>query len=226
MINLVIRCAVIYFIVIASVRLMGKRQIGELQPSELVITILISDVASMPLQNMEMPILSAIVSLLLLVMFEVLISVLSIKSRTLRKILQGNSVMIIKDGKLIEKQIKLIRYSIDDLMEALRLKDVFDISQVQYAYIETNGAISVELKPQYRTITLEDMKLAAGSSSIPCLVICDGTVVDSEFDVCNMTEEKLKKILRKSNIEVEDVLMMTVDSAGKTYIKLKEEGNN
>lgn len=226
MINLVIRCAVIYFIVIASVRLMGKRQIGELQPSELVITILISDVASMPLQNMEMPILSAIVSLLLLVMFEVLISVLSIKSRTLRKILQGNSVMIIKDGKLIEKQIKLIRYSIDDLMEALRLKDVFDISQVQYAYIETNGAISVELKPQYRTITLEDMKLAAGSSSIPCLVICDGTVVDSEFDVCNMTEEKLKKILRKSNIEVEDVLMMTVDSAGKTYIKLKGEGNN
>lgn len=226
MINLVIRCAVIYFIVIASVRLMGKRQIGELQPSELVITILISDVASMPLQNMEMPILSAIVSLLLLVMFEVLISVLSIKSRTLRKILQGNSVMIIKDGKLIEKRIKLIRYSIDDLMEALRLKDVFDISQVQYAYIETNGAISIELKPQYRTITLEDMKLAAGSSSIPCLVICDGTVVDSEFDVCNMTEEKLKKILRKSNIEVEDVLMMTVDSAGKTYIKLKEEGNN
>ncbi len=226
MINLIIRCAVIYFIVIASVRLMGKRQIGELQPSELVITILISDVASMPLQNMEMPILSAIVSLLLLVMFEVLISVLSIKSRTLRKVLQGNSVMIIKDGKLIEKQIKLIRYSIDDLMEALRLKDVFDISQVQYAYIETNGAISVELKPQYRTITAEDMKLATDSGSIPCLVVCDGTVIDREFDVCNMTREKLQEILKKSNIEVKDVLLMTADSSGKTYIKLKEEENS
>ena len=223
LVNLVIRCAVIYFIVIASVRLMGKRQIGELQPSELVITILISDVASMPLQNMEMPLLSAVVSLLLLVMFEVLISILSIKSRTLRKILQGNSVMIIKDGKLIEKQIKLIRYSIDDLMEALRLKDVFDISQVQYAYIETNGAISVELKPQYRTITAEDMKLATNGGSIPCLVICDGTVIDREFDVCNMTNEKLQKILRKNHINIEDILMMTADSTGKTYIKLKEE---
>ena len=150
-------------------------------------------------------------------------NITSSKSRTLRKILQGNSVMIIKDGKLIEKQIKLIRYSIDDLMEALRLKDVFDISQVQYAYIETNGAISIELKPQYRTITAEDMKIATSGGSIPCLVICDGTVIDREFDVCNMTKEKLQKILQKSNVEIKDVLMMTADSTGKTYIKLKEE---
>ena len=223
MINLVIRCIIVYFVVIAMVRIMGKRQIGELQPSELVITILISDVASMPLQNMEMPLISTITSLLVLVMFEVLLSVISIKSRTVRKILQGNSVMIIKDGKLIEKRIKLIRYSIDDLMEALRLKDVFDISQVQYAYIETNGAISVELKPQYRTVTAEDMKIATENGSIPCLVICDGTVIDREFDVCNMTKEKLQQILKKSNLQVDDVLIMTADSSGKTYIKLKEE---
>lgn len=223
MINLIIRCIIVYFVVIAMVRIMGKRQIGELQPSELVITILISDVASMPLQNMEMPLISTITSLLVLVMFEVLLSVISIKSRTVRKILQGNSVMIIKDGKLIEERIKLIRYSIDDLMEALRLKDVFDISQVQYAYIETNGAISVELKPQYRTVTAEDMKIATENGSIPCLVICDGTVIDREFDVCNMTKEKLQQILKKSNLQVDDVLIMTADSSGKTYIKLKEE---
>lgn len=226
MINLIIRCIIVYFVVIAMVRIMGKRQIGELQPSELVITILISDVASMPLQNMEMPLISTITSLLVLVMFEVLLSVISIKSRTARKILQGNSVMIIKDGKLIEKRIKLIRYSIDDLMEALRLKDVFDISQVQYAYIETNGAISVELKPQYRTVTAEDMKIATENGSIPCLVICDGTVIDREFDVCNMTKEKLQQILKKSNLQVDDVLIMTADSSGKTYIKLKEEGQS
>lgn len=226
MINLIIRCIIVYFVVIAMVRIMGKRQIGELQPSELVITILISDVASMPLQNMEMPLISTITSLLVLVMFEVLLSVISIKSRTVRKILQGNSVMIIKDGKLIEKRIKLIRYSIDDLMEALRLKDVFDISQVQYAYIETNGAISVELKPQYRTVTAEDMKIATENGSIPCLVICDGTVIDREFDVCNMTKEKLQQILKKSNLQVDDVLIMTADSSGKTYIKLKEEGKS
>lgn len=226
MINLVIRCTIIYVMVIACVRLMGKRQIGELQPSELVITILISDVASMPLQNMDLPLFSSLTSLLVLVMFEVLISVIGIKSRLFRKIMQGNSVMIIKDGRLIEKRMKLIRYSVDDLMEALRLKDVFDISQVQFAYIETNGAISVQLKPQYRTVTAEDMKIITQENSIPCLVICDGKIIDREFDVCNMTTEKLHKILKKQNISETDVLIMTADSSGKNYIKLKEEEKN
>ena len=204
------------------VRLMGKRQIGELQPSELVITILISDVASMPLQNMEMPLISTVTSLLVLVMFEVLLSVISIKSRKARKLLQGNSVMIIKNGKLIESSLRLIRYSIDDLMEALRLKDVFDISQVQYAYIETNGSISVELKPQHRTITPQDLSMATEKVSIPCLVICDGEIVDSEFDVCNMTREKLYKILDEKELSAKEILLMTVDSSGRSYIRLKE----
>lgn len=222
MINLVIRCVIIYVVVIAMVRLMGKRQIGELQPSELVITILISDVASMPLQNMEMPLISTVTSLLVLVMFEVLLSVISIKSRKARKLLQGNSVMIIKNGKLIESSLRLIRYSIDDLMEALRLKDVFDISQVQYAYIETNGAISVELKPQHRTITPQDLSMATEKVSIPCLVICDGEIIDSEFDVCNMTREKLYKILDEKELSATEILLMTVDSSGRSYIRLKE----
>ena len=222
MINLVLRCTIIYFIVIAMVRLMGKRQIGELQPSELVITILISDVASLPLQNTEMPLLNTITSLLILVMFEVLLSVLSIKSRKVRKILEGNSVMIIKDGKLFEDRLRMIRYSVDDLIEALRLKDIFDISQVEYAYIETNGAISVELKPQYRTITPQDLSLITERVSIPCLVICDGEIIDKEFDVCNMTKEKLQSILDEKELTAKDILLMTVDSSGRSYIKLKE----
>ena len=222
MINLVLRCTIIYFIVIAMVRLMGKRQIGELQPSELVITILISDVASLPLQNTEMPLLNTITSLLILVMFEVLLSVLSIKNRKVRKILEGNSVMIIKDGKLFEDRLRMIRYSVDDLIEALRLKDIFDISQVEYAYIETNGAISVELKPQYRTITPQDLSLITERVSIPCLVICDGEIIDKEFDVCNMTKEKLQSILNEKELTAEDILLMTVDSSGRSYIKLKE----
>ncbi len=223
MVNLVIRCIIIYVVVIVMVRLMGKRQIGELQPSELVITILISDVASMPLQNMEMPLLSAVTSLIVLVMLEVLLSVVSIKSRKIRKLLQGNSVMIIKNGKLIESRLRLIRYSIDDLMEALRLKDIFDISQVQYAYIETNGAISVELKPQHRTITPEDLDIVIEKASIPCLVICDGEIIEREFEVCNMTKEKLQNILYEKELSASEILLMTVDSSGKSFIKLKEE---
>lgn len=222
MINLIIRCTIIYFIVIIMVRLMGKRQIGELQPSELVVTILISDVASMPLQNMEMPLLSTVTSLLVLVMFEVLLSVISLKSRKVRSLLQGSSIMIIKDGQLLQKNLRLIRYSVDDLTEALRLKDVFDISQVQYAYIETNGAISVELKAPYRAVTADDLRLKTEKVSIPCLVICDGTIIEKEFDLCRMTREKLTKILEEKQLSPKEILLMTIDSSGKTHIVLKE----
>ncbi len=222
MINLVLRCVIIYLIVIACVRLMGKRQIGELQPSELVITILISDVASMPLQNTEMPLLNAIISLLVLVMLEVLISVLSIKFRSVRKLLQGNSIMIIDNGQLIEKNMKLIRYTIDDLTEALRLKDIFDLSQIQYAYIETNGSISINLKPQFSPVTKSDMNINVKESSIPFLVICDGKIIDNEFNRFGMTKEKLMKKLSEMGIKPQDILVMTIDSQGKTYLKMKE----
>ncbi len=223
MINLVIRCVIIYIIVIVCVRLMGKRQIGELQPAELVITILISDVASMPLQNMEMPLLNAIISLLVLVMLEVLLSVISIKFRPARKILQGNSIMIIEKGELIEKNMKLIRYTVDDLMEALRLKDVFDLSEIEYAYIETNGSISISLKSEFSPPTKKDLKITEKEETIPFLVICDGKIVKSEFSYFGMTEKKLKAMLSKMNLKAEDVLVMTATDKGVSYLKLKEQ---
>lgn len=221
--NTLIRGLIIYVIVIAAVRLMGKRQIGELQPGELVVTMLLSEVASMALQGDNLPLFSSISLIFLFVALEILSSVISLKCKGYRNILQGKSVLVIKDGEILEEKLKMIRYSIDDLVENLRLNDVFDISQVQYAYIETNGSVSVLLKPEFRTITPKDLNLEYSDEPLPCLVISDGDIVSEEFSVCNMSEDKIIKILREKKIDRKDVLIMTADKNGKTFIVQKNK---
>ena len=117
--------------------------------------------------------------------------------------------------------MKMIRYSNDDLIEALRLKDVFDISTVQYAYIETNGSVSVQLKKEYQPVNVSESKIKAPQEALPCLVISDGKIVSKEFELCSMSSEKLEKILRKNNLSVKDVFLMTADKSGKTHIVRK-----
>lgn len=218
-----IRGLIVYITVIVSVRLMGKRQIGELQPSELVTTFLLSEVASMPLQNKDISLLNCLVLIFMIVGLEVIFSVLDLKSDFFRRLMQGSSALVIKDGKLLQDKIKSIRYSIDDLLEGLRLKDVFDISKVKYAYVETNGSLSVELKDSERPVTPKDLKLSVSAEALPCLVISDGKIVEKDFELCGMTKEKLENILKKSNIKKEEVFIMTADRSGKTNIIRKEE---
>ena len=225
MLNTLIRSIIVYIGVILAVRLMGKRQIGELQPSELVVTFLLSEIASIPIEDSEYPLLQCFTSVALLVCLEILFSVISLKSRVFRTALQGNSVLIINDGKIVYDNIKSIRYSIEDLMEALRLKDVFDINDVQYAYIETNGSISIQLKPEHRTVTMDDLtNLNKKESSLPCLVISDGKIVNNEFELCHMTYEKLKKFLKQKNVDINDVFLMTADK-NKNYYLIKRNGD-
>lgn len=219
--NLLFKGVIVYVAVVIAMRFMGKRQIGELQPGELVITILLSEVAAMPLQDDDIPVLSSLSLVFLLVVLEMLSSLFSIKSRVYRTIIQGNSVLIIKEGKIIKKNMKMIRYSTDDLIEALRLKDVFDISTVQYAYIETNGSVSIQLKKEYQPVCAEDMKISVAQEYLPCLIISDGKIIDKDFSLCNMTKEKLLKTLKKQNLRVEDVFLMTADKSGKNYIVRK-----
>lgn len=226
MLILMIRGLIIYVVVITSVRLMGKRQIGELQPSELVITILLSEVASMPLQDSEIPMLHSLVCIFLLVSLEVVSSILSMKSRGFRTLMQGNSVLIISNGQINQKNMKKIRYSVDDLIEALRLKDVFDISQVQYAFVETNGAISVILKPENRTITLQDMQIPIKDDGFASLVISDGKILENELELCLMKKSDVEKILRDKNLTQKQVLIMTCDNNGKLNIVQKEVSND
>ncbi len=222
MINVMLRGFIVYITVIISVRLMGKRQIGELQPSELVTTFLLSEVASMPLQNKDISLFTCIVLIFMIVGLEVIFSVLAVKSDLFRIAMQGSSALVIKDGMLLQDKMKNLRYSIDDLLEGLRLKDVFDISKVKYAYVETNGSLSVELKDDVQPVTPKDLKLSVPSTPLCCLVISDGKIIEKDFELCGMTREKINKVLRKENLKAEEVFIMTADRSGKFNIIRKE----
>lgn len=218
----IIRTFIVYFVVIISVRFMGKRQIGELQPAELVITILMSEIASMPLQDGDCALLTSIVGILLLASLEVLFSCLALKSGRFRTLFQGHSVLIIEKGKLKQENMKLIRYSTDDLLQMLRQKDIFNLEDVAYAYVETNGAVSVMLKSDLTTVTAKDLGIKKEEAALPCLVVSDGKIVEQEFDLCKMNKQKLMSILDEKNLRLTDILLMTADSTGKTTVVLKE----
>lgn len=219
----IIRTIILYAIVIFVVRIMGKRQIGELQPSELVVTLLLSEIIAMPMENTDIPLISTAVPVMLLVAFEIITSAISIKSLKFRFLIQGHPIIVIRNGKLQQAEMKKLRLTIDDVLEALRQKDVFDISFVEYAIIETNGKMSVMLKPEYETVTKKDAGLHPKDNGIPCVVITDGQIERSAFGDCNMTDEKLQNIIKKQNINVGSTLLMTVDKSGKTVVIGREK---
>ena len=219
----VLRTIILYFFVILSVRLMGKRQIGQLQPSELVITFLLSEIASLPLENIDMPLLVPIVCVAVLVSFELILSYLSLSNSTVRRITQGNPLFIIKEGKIDIKQMKRLRFTVEDLMEALRQKDIFDLTDVEYAVVETNGTLSVFTKFDRTPPNREDLKIKTQSNGIPCVVISNGEVVESNFEFCNMSRKKLGDILMREKKTVNDIMIMTCDKAGNYFIAQKED---
>ena len=177
----------------------------------------------MPLQNKDISLFTCIVLIFMIVGLEVIFSVLAVKSDLFRILMQGSSALVIKDGKLLQKKMKDIRYSIDDLLEGLRLKDVFDISKVKYAYVETNGSLSVELKEGERPVTPKDLKLTPEASPLTCLVVSDGKIIEKDFELCGMTTEKLYKQLKKANISLHEIFIMTADRGGKINIIRKEQ---
>ena len=215
------RIFILYILASAAVRIMGKRQIGELQPSELVVTILLSEIAVIPMQDTDIPILNSVIAVMLLVSFELILSVVTMKSVKMRRLLEGNPVMIIKNGKLDQRELKRLRFTVDDLMAALRQKDVFDISKVSFAIIETNGNLSLMLKGEESPITSKMINLKI-KDSIPFIVVSDGNFVRAYYEECNMTDKKVNAILKQNKTDINDVLIMTVDKNGSSTIIKKE----
>ena len=219
----VARTLILYILLIVIMRVMGKRQIGQLQPGELVITMLISEVAAIPMQDNDIPMINSVIAVLLLAAFEIIMSAIAMKSIRFRSLIQGNSIIIIRNGVLDQKQMKRLRYTVDDLLEALREKDVFSISDVQYAVAETDGSLSVLLKPEKRNVTVGDTCLQGEKSSIQCVVICDGRIIKSGMNDCGMTENALRQILSQKNLSADEILLLTCDPEGNTDIIKKED---
>lgn len=219
-----VRATVLYLIIIFLMRLMGKRQIGELQPSELVVTILISEIASIPMQDNRVPILHSVIALLTLVAYEIILSALSLKSNSLRSIIQGHPVIVIRDGTIDMKALGKLRMSVNDLISLLRQKDVFDVSQVSYAVLETNGKISVLLKSENRNATAKDLGLCPSDGGMPFAVVCDGKLIKETITESRIDVDKINMMIVSGKIPIENILLMTVNKDGVMYVARKDDG--
>lgn len=218
-----IRAVIIYITVILAVRIMGKRQIGELKPHELVVTVLVSQVASIPLEDNSMPLANMFIPILLFVSFEILASAISMKSLFFRNLLQGRPIFVIKNGKLDEKQMKRLRFTMDDLVDAVRQKDVFDISTVQDAVIETNGTVSVLQKSEYSPVTPHQLSLSVEEETTPISVVIDGKPVTEYFSQEKIRNSEIELIVQSANKDITKIMLLTIDDNGNTFIIPKKE---
>ena len=217
-----IRAILLYIIIIFAVRMMGKRQISEMQTSELVITLLMSNIASIPMQDTEQSMLSGIIPIMVLLVCEILISYLMLKKSGIRRLICGKPVIVINDGTVDQNAMKELRISTEDLYEQLRQKDVFDISEVAYAILETNGKMSVFKKSQYEALTAKDMEIQKDESILQVAVISDGEIAKSSMKICGLGTNWLFETLKNENIALKDVFIMTADKYKNYHIIRKE----
>ncbi len=223
MLSVIFRTFIIYCSVTAFMRLMGKRQLGELQPGELVITLLVSEIAANPIIDNSLPILNCIIPLMLLVSFEILNSVIDMKCVRFRYFTEGKPITVIRNGQLDQKQLRKLRFTINDILSALRQKDIFNIEDVEYAIVETNGTLSTLLKPEKRNSTPKNYDKPEKDTGLPCAVVIDGEIIQTNFEDCGITLEEIKQKIKREKLQQQDILLMTVDRSKNYYIITKKE---
>ena len=224
MISIIIRTAIVYIFVTLGIRLMGKRQIGDMQPNELVITLLISETAAIPLQDTTQPILNGIIAIFVLVILEIILSILAMKSFSIRRLLSGQSVVIIKNGLVDEVAMRKVRMTMLDLIEQLRQNGVFNIEDVAYAILEVNGNLSILQKASRLPATPKDLDLKVSPSTLSLPVICDGKIIYESLLALKQDTKKISKILKKEQKTVNEIFLMTLDRDGK-YNIVGKRGN-
>ena len=219
------RTFILFIAVMIGLRIMGKRQIGDLSPNELVVTILVSQIATIPLQDINQPVINGIISIFLLVIIEVVLSIITMKWGKARKIINGGPVVIINNGEINQKAMEELRMSIDDLQKNLRQQQIFDISEVHFGIVETDGTFSVMLKPEKRNVCIEDIdvKIPEGSVAVP--VICDGEYQEEFISVMGLSKQTVINQLKARNLDIKDVFLMTLDANNKARVVKKERQN-
>ncbi len=222
--TLFFRTLILYLLVIAALRVMGKRQLGELQPSELVVAIMISDLAAIPIEDGRQPIWDGIIPILTLVAAEFILSTLVIKSDFCRRIITGRPTVVIEKGRIKLKTLRRLRLSLDDLLEQLRLKGYSQITEVDSAMLETNGQISVIPKEKSRPLTCEDMGLNPSQTYLPHTLIADGAVRESGLREAGLSREQLMKLLKRHGVSSpKEVFYMNVTGGDKVFLQKKDE---
>ena len=223
MFTLILRAIIIYLIVLVVLRLMGKRQIGDMQPCELVITLIIADLACIPMSETTIPLLYGITPLFTLAVLHFIMTLLSRKSLFLRKLINGKPVIVIDKSGINYKALKALNMTLNDLTEALRGANCFSFDDVAYAILETNGNLSVLPKISIQPVTNENMKLTLPENTLQVILINDGKLSYENLKLLNLKEDFIQKILRKENVKsVKDVLVMCINAYGEIYFQTKK----
>lgn len=218
------RAILLYIIVLIVMRLMGKREIGQLQPFELAISIMIADLASIPMTDTGVPISNGIIPILGLLVMHLVISVVNLKSIKAREIICGKPRILIYRGRIDEKALKKERFTINELEERLRGNNVVNLGDVEYAILETSGNITVIQKPEKRNTIPEDFNIVPDYEGISYDLVVDGKIMDENLRKLGKNYQWLKKQVEKFNIMPEDALVVTIDGKGQIFCQEKEKG--
>ena len=220
------RTVVLYLLIILGIRLMGKRQVGELEPSELVFTLLIADLAAVPMQDFGIPLITGVVPIVTLLCITLLISILTMRSIRFRALMCGVPSIVVKDGKLCQAEMRKNRFTLDELAEELRCQGVADISTVKYAILETNGQLTVLLTAADSPATASQMGLTPPETGLPTLIISDGRLLTANLKGRGLNDEWLDKQLKQHHVRhVKEVFALWVDElGGVTFAKKDKKG--
>lgn len=219
------RTIILYLLIILGIRLMGKRQVGELEPSELVLDLIIADLAAVPMQDFGIPLLAGVIPILTLLCITMILSVLTMKSVKFRAVICGRPSIIVQDGKLRQREMSRNRFTVDELMEELRMQSVVDLTTVKYAILETNGRVSVLLKAAENPVTAGQMDLHPQDPGLPVIIINDGRLISHNLKGRGLDDVWLKKQLEAHHVRrPEQVFLLTVDEGNTVYCVPKEDG--
>lgn len=223
MLTNMLRTLFLYLLLITVMRILGKKQVGQLDPTEFVVVLLLSELAAVSMQDINLPLMNCIVPIITLLCIEIFFSVLEMKSKKLRDIMQGNPVVIVSEGKLLKNSLKATRYNIDDVMQELRLAGYSDIREIETAVLENSGSISVIPKSANRPLTPQDINISVKSLGYPHIVISDGKIDEQALKNCGLAKKQLLSKLKKNNISSpSDIFFAVYDTCGNFYYQLKE----
>jgi len=202
---------------------MGKRQIGEMQPSELAVMLLVADLASIPMQTVDIPLVTGLIPMATLLVLEIAISYAALKSKRIRGVIFGAPSIIINNGRIDQVMLKKLRFNLEDLFEELHLKNIDDINDVQYAILETNGKLSVFLKPEKRPLTPKDMNIPVQNNGLPLIVVADGVLDKNNMSSLKLSQTWLNDQMKKHKAhDVNKIFLLCVDENKNIYMQVKE----
>lgn len=220
---MLLRSIIVYTCVLAVVRLMGKRQIGEMQPFEFVITLIIADLACIPMAELSVPLVHGIVPIVTLLIVHFLICFLSRKFQFARYLLTGKPAIVISPKGINYKELKELNMTLDDLIELMRGCDVFKIDEIAYAIVETNGNLCVIKKAMQEAVTREDLKVKVSQSALPINIIMDGKLMKENVAMAGIDDKFINVCLKKANLKkISEVLLMTLDNNGEVFIQARK----